>query len=202
MKKIIFFTGWPEIFLLLYGFIKELKESYHTKIYGKDKIVIGKDEKLILIGYSAGAIPLFEFAFKNSEKVKKIILIAPAGTIHRGFFCHCFAFFKELKYFYSFDKKKAKQILKESVVAFFKSPIGSILKINQIKKFDLIECSNRARSKNIEVIKIYSSDDYFMFDFLTALRNRNNLITGIASGHFAITHNYKNYAINVKRIIS
>ncbi|MCD4694388.1 hypothetical protein K8R62_03455 [bacterium] len=182
-------------------FINELKNFHLTKIYGKDKIVIEKNEKLILISYSAGVIPLFKFAFKNLKNVERIILIAPAGTIHRNFFSHCFAFFKELKYFYSFDKKKTKQILKEVIIDFLKNPIGSIIKIYKIKKFQLEKQVEKTKKEKIKLIKFYSSDDDFMFNIITGLRDRLNRITGIASGHFSIIHNHKNYALKIKRVI-
>ncbi len=187
--------------LLLKNFIDEFKNDCLIEIYGRDKIIISKNEKLILIGYSAGAIPLFKFAFQNLENVEKIILIAPAGTIHRSFFSHCFAFLKELKYFYSFDKKKAKKILKESIITFCKHPIDSLIKIHKIKNFQLTKKVEKAKEEKIKIIKFYSSDDNFMFDIITALRDKLNKITGVTSGHFAITHNYKNYALKVKRVI-
>jgi len=189
------------MFILLYGFITKIRESYFTKIYGREKIIIGKNEKLILIAYSAGVVPLFKFAFKNLKNVEKIILIAPAGTIHRRFFSHCLAFLKELKYFYSFDREKAKQILKESIATFCKHPIDSLIKIHKIKRFRLIKKIKEVKIHKIKLIKFYSSDDNFMFDIVTAPRNGDDIITKIASGHFAIIHNYKNYALRVKRAI-
>ncbi len=171
MKKIIFFPGWPETRSLLEPFLEEMRKEFIAEIYNNHK----REEGLIFISYSAGVIPLRLFAKKND----KMILISPAGLTNRGFFSHCYAFFRELLYT---QADLAIKVWWESVKRITKKPLRSWREIREIRRYKL--------EINENDIIVLGENDLFMKTERKAIR--------IPGNHFNILENPKEVALIIK----
>lgn len=203
MKRILFFLGWPEMLKLLSFFISDLRKDFLINVFALNKKLLLKNETIVLIAYSAGVIPLILF-FDNIEKenkIEKIILISPAGTINRSFLSHCFFFLKELFRFSRFNKKAFIKIVGEIVFTFCKNPIKFIVTIQKIRKFKLEKELKKIEEKGIKIIKVHIKQDVFMFDNSLLSDNKNNKILNLNSGHFAIIQHPKFFSELIRELI-
>ncbi len=188
MAGIVFFPGWPK----MKGFVELFLIELNSKIE-KEEIELDRDG-LVLVSYSAGVINLLDFFEKKEAKIKKIILIAPAGLTNRGFLRHCASFVREL-YNSDLGLPKKKKILGECVYLFLKNPWKFWWEIRKIRKYNLIEELKKRDIKEVDLI--ISPEDMFINPKKGLVKiNKNFDISFNMSpgGHFGILTEPKTYS--------